>query len=580
MKTRILACLLGVLMLVSLIPVSAFAAENDTWDGTADTSWYNDSAAVFTITTPEQLAGLAQLVDGGNTFAGKTVKLGADIDLYLMGTGNEPVTFNQIGDSDHSFDGTFDGQGHTISNLYQSGWAFGYEWGHYGSIGLFGSLNNATVKDVTISEAKIFVEGGDVACITGSATGDCVFENITISNSTAATYNNGCAGIIGWAGAGNYTFKNITVDSGTVIAGLWGSFDSSLGGIMGQLDENATASFENVNVACRLDAYNDVTASYKWYSYRMCGMLIGRVLKVTQTGNGTYIPNPEATGVVCKNVTVIYDDWADYHYCWDNSLSYGCKRVESGYAYDGVDTTKYPNAKIEKIAFDQIFGGPQSGRNGYYGLKDYDGVTVHRISSSAGMEHDNTGHWYVCTENHNGEACTEKIYYEAHTPEATMAHNETAHWYVCTACGTPYGYAEHVGGDWIVDTDAEVGVEGAQHKDCIICGRSSVETESIPAKEEPVDYVLFALAARYAQRFDVHVSAENATVTGDLVIKYKRNGTVDIDVADGYQIVDVIANGQSLGVVDTVTFKRVITDQTLVVVTEPIPTEETPAVNP
>ena len=94
------------------------------------------------------------------------------------------------------------------------------------------------------------------------------------------------------------------------------------------------------------------------------------------------------------------------------------------------------------------------------------------------------------------------------------------------------------------------------------------------------DYVLFALAARYSQRFDVLVSAENATVTGDLVIKYKRSGTVDIDVADGYQIVDVIANGQSLGAVESVTFKKVMTDQTLVVVTELIPTEETPAVNP
>ena len=89
--------------------------------------------------------------------------------------------------------------------------------------------------------------------------------------------------------------------------------------------------------------------------------------------------------------------------------------------------------------------------------------------------------------------------------------------------------------------------------------------------------VLFALAARYAQRFDVLVSAENATVTGDTTIKYKRNGTVEIAVAEGYQLVDVIANGQSLGAVTSVTFKKVMAPQTLVVVTEPIPTEE-PAV--
>ena len=89
-----------------------------------------------------------------------------------------------------------------------------------------------------------------------------------------------------------------------------------------------------------------------------------------------------------------------------------------------------------------------------------------------------------------------------------------------------------------------------------------------------MDPVLFSLAARYAQRFDVLVSAENATVTGDTTIKYKRTGTVEISVAEGYQLVDVIANGQSLGAVTSVTFKKVMGVQTLVIVTEPIPTEE------
>ena len=40
----------------------------DEWDGTADTSWYNDTDTEFVITTAEQLAGLAELVDNGNTF--------------------------------------------------------------------------------------------------------------------------------------------------------------------------------------------------------------------------------------------------------------------------------------------------------------------------------------------------------------------------------------------------------------------------------------------------------------------------------------------------------------------------------
>jgi hypothetical protein len=53
------------------------------WNGKADTAWYNDSQTEFTITTPEQLAGLAKLVEGGNDFYDKTIKLGADIMLNI-----------------------------------------------------------------------------------------------------------------------------------------------------------------------------------------------------------------------------------------------------------------------------------------------------------------------------------------------------------------------------------------------------------------------------------------------------------------------------------------------------------------
>jgi len=53
------------------------------WNGKADTSWYtaDTSATEFTITTAEQLAGLAKLVNNGNDFKGKTINLGANIML-------------------------------------------------------------------------------------------------------------------------------------------------------------------------------------------------------------------------------------------------------------------------------------------------------------------------------------------------------------------------------------------------------------------------------------------------------------------------------------------------------------------
>jgi len=352
--------------------------EPDTWDGTADTSWYNDTDTEFVIMTAEQLAGFSELVDGGNTFEGKTVKLGKNIDLYYLADGtSEPKSFDPIGDKS-AFAGTLDGQGYTISNLYQSGWAFGYEWGKYGSIGLFGELESATVKNLTLSGAESFVEGGDVGGITGSATGTCVFENITIEDSVFATYNNGNGGIIGWSGAGNYTFKNVTIAENTVLAGLWGSFDSSIGGIVGQGEPGATYNFENVDIACRLDVYNDCTASYDYYNYRMCGMIIGR-LEETTTIDGSNYPDTSKYNITCNNVTVTYGDWMNYHYCeptpgYNNGRG---MRVEPGYSYGGLpedfDHSQCTTNHNTLIPFDQIFGGAQYGVKG---LKTYDGVNV------------------------------------------------------------------------------------------------------------------------------------------------------------------------------------------------------------
>ena len=354
----------------------------DEWDGTVDTSWYDPANPLteYKLGTAEQLAGLSELVSGNTTFAGVTFTLTSDVDLYCEDTtpsaDGDPLTFRPIGDHSKggTFEGVFDGNGKTISNIYQNGWDLGYEWGAYGSYGLFGNLNNATVKNLTLSGGESYIEGGDVSFVAGSATGTCVFENITIVDSIAATYNNGCGGIIGWSGAGNYTFKNITIAEDVVLGGLWGSFDSSIGGIVGQAEPGATYTFENVDIACRIDAYNDCTASYDYYNYRMCGMLIGR-LEETTTIDGTNYPDTSKYNITCTNVTVTYGEWADYHYCRAEGAR--AQRVEAGYAYGGIaddyDHSVCTRHHMECIEFDQIFGGDQYAVKG---LKAYDGVTV------------------------------------------------------------------------------------------------------------------------------------------------------------------------------------------------------------
>ena len=108
--------------LIALLMMAPWVGWGQTvWNGNTDTQWYNDTDDEFTITTAEELAGLAELVNKGNNFDGKTIKLGENIILN-EGVLNAEKKLNE-GDFhewtpiDH-FSGTFDGQGNTISGIY------------------------------------------------------------------------------------------------------------------------------------------------------------------------------------------------------------------------------------------------------------------------------------------------------------------------------------------------------------------------------------------------------------------------------------------------------------------------------
>ena len=351
------------------------------WNGESDTSWYNETDTEFTLDSAEQIAGLAELVDSGNTFEGKTIILDSDLDLGVIGENGNNIGFNPIGHSSNgkSFNGTFDGQGHTISNMYEQsnlddkngGWL--YEGEYYG---LFAYTNGATIKNVTIADAYVSSGRNEAACVVGNAV-DTVFSDINIKNSTLIAYNNSAGGVASEC-YGNCSFTNIVVDADTVIGPLWGTYDVRLGGIVGLVHAGNEVSFTNVKVACKLDAINDVAANYQYWLYRYCGMLIGHVDGV----NGVADP----TGyVTCENVEVTYGDWVNYHYCEDADLGAGSyngpgeykyARVEAGTGTDGIDLSNCNHNEDEShnvlIVFDQLFGGGQ----GVKGLKTYDGVTV------------------------------------------------------------------------------------------------------------------------------------------------------------------------------------------------------------
>ena len=172
MKKRIGSLLLILALCFTLLPTAAFAEGTsvDNWDGTADTSWYTSApdASEYDISTAEQLAGLAQLVNtdpGTTNFAGKTFYLKNDLDL----SGHEWISIGTgIGGDcpEYSFCGVFDGQGHVISNLYSHE---SYIKGAEGADeshnllrnALFGNVYNGEVKNLGVADAEIWIDPKD-----------------------------------------------------------------------------------------------------------------------------------------------------------------------------------------------------------------------------------------------------------------------------------------------------------------------------------------------------------------------------------------------------------------------------------
>ena len=166
MKKKIASLALVLALCLSLLPTAAFAEGTsvDNWDGSADTSWYTSApdASAYHISTAEQLAGLAQLVNadpGTTNFAGKTFYLDNDIDLsrhewISIGTGKGGS------DPEYSFCGVFDGQGHVISNLYShESYIEGADESHnLLRNALFGSVYNGEVKNLGVADAEIWMD--------------------------------------------------------------------------------------------------------------------------------------------------------------------------------------------------------------------------------------------------------------------------------------------------------------------------------------------------------------------------------------------------------------------------------------
>ncbi|MCL2283702.1 MAG: T9SS type A sorting domain-containing protein [Fibromonadales bacterium] len=108
-------------------PLEITTFQQNNWIDEADYSWYLYTLSEFTITTPEQLAGLAYIVNEGHeSFSNKKIMLGNDISLnntdswqdWATATFAEIKLWTPIGTAANPFKGTFEGNGFTVSGIY------------------------------------------------------------------------------------------------------------------------------------------------------------------------------------------------------------------------------------------------------------------------------------------------------------------------------------------------------------------------------------------------------------------------------------------------------------------------------
>jgi uncharacterized protein (TIGR02145 family) len=220
------------------------------WDGKIDSEWYweNEQQTEFTISTAAQLAGLVQLVNGGNDFSGKTIKLTASIMLNDTANWrnwektNPKNAWTPIGNNSRPFSGTLDGGGNVISGVYINN-SNDYQ-------GLFGYIgSDATIKNLGVVASYVKATSQDDGNI-GNLAG---FNKGTITNCYATGNVAGFARILGKTTTGGLVGNNSgTITDCYATGDVEGPSDlgvySAVGGLAGSNSGTITDCYATGNV--------------------------------------------------------------------------------------------------------------------------------------------------------------------------------------------------------------------------------------------------------------------------------------------------------------------------------------------
>ena len=181
------------------------------WQGGGVTTWFDaatyDSAKEYTLTKPEQVAGLATLVNGGYNFEGKTVTLAPAENTTITLNAKDAATKNNwtpIGNTrGNEFKGTISGgeKGVVIEGLTLNEQFNAVKEGY-----LIDCASTGKMDKVGVGFVAYLGEGSTLENITFTNV------NVKITNSVLDGLNVGVA--VGYLDGG--TIKNVNVESGSV----------------------------------------------------------------------------------------------------------------------------------------------------------------------------------------------------------------------------------------------------------------------------------------------------------------------------------------------------------------------------
>lgn len=277
-------------------PVSSIGDIWDAWSGKTSFEFLGGSQGngskekPYLIKNREQLMGLSELTAMGmviqsgtgsyvGDYHGDYFALAGNIDM--QGVDWNPIGFfqdsSQInGAVTNAFEGNFDGNGYSIKNL-KLNTHNGYDY-----VGLFGAVNGAEIKNLTIiPDSTYYVTGKSKVGILAGEVENSTIKDITIRGGAvnASGIAGGAIGAVTNCSIENVTCDNVKVDSQTSTETIY------VGGITGQ----ATSS---VIIDCQVTTGNSLTARIQGKGY---------VGGITGSQNATDIYNTYVSGTIGGN---------------------------------------------------------------------------------------------------------------------------------------------------------------------------------------------------------------------------------------------------------------------------------------